>query len=240
MKQPLAPLFAVFTALCLIFAPAGAQAQTCGGECPPGTVPVDISGPPAFKDCTAAYNYYTGERYEYLLILLSQNEALFSPAYQAVCERRVPEIFDGARQVLAANRARLTMESDAITAIMAELIRSDITNHVPASCRDDKEAQDQAIIHMVSWLETIRDSYKEQALDYAENSLAATLECRHLISTKAAYIYGLDFKNDIMLGTAAAHAYMLLPDSEEMKDRFVRYKAIKDKIPYPQTARIRE
>lgn len=248
MKQTFSNLYAVFAArslatplrimagcAVLLMSLPPANAQTCA-TCPPGTVMVEVSGIPEFKNCTAAYDYYTSRRYEYLLTVLLQNESLYSPAYQAVCERRQPATLGAAPNIVIANRVRLDAESAAIPAVMAELIRTDVATQVPDHCRNDKQAQEESAANTEKWIGIARETYAAQTLDYAENSLAATLECKHFISNKAANIYEMDLKDDIILAVAAAQSYMLQPKSVDMKDTFLRYKQARDTITNARTA----
>lgn len=202
----------------------------CGTGCPPGQVEVDVSVPAEDAPCASFYDFHTAQRYEYLLTVFMQTESLYSDDYIAACARRAPALLAGHEQAVAANKATAAAESAAMPAIMARLIREDIPARVPARCRDDAAALAQSLRHFETWLAQSRATYHRMARDYAENALAATMECRHLTSLKKAYIFGLDFKDDIVLGVTAAHADMAAPGSAAMKDIFTLYKTTGDTV----------
>lgn len=208
-------------------AAAPAQEATCG-TCPPGTRLVERAANDIdYKNCTEAYMHQTSEHFEYIVMLMLQNEALFSDEYVTACRARNPGTLGAAHESLHNNRARVADESAAIAPVMNELIRSFVSAFVPRHCRTNRPAQDEAVAQFGDWVAASRAHFKTTALDYAARS-RGTLECRHLTSTQIAHIYEIDFRDDPLLGIAAGHAVMHTKQSPELRRNFRAYKAVRD------------
>ena len=204
----------------------GGMAATCTADCPPGMVKKTVNGgPPAFENCTDAYQYYIANGYELIMTLMLQYAQVYTTDYLAACTaqgERVPKSSLPAAQKIA---AAAQGEMDAVPAIMRALIAGRIAALVPAHCRTNKPAQDEAAAAFDEWVVATAAHYKK---DIAEYMTGATIECGQFVETRAANIYETDFTGTPLLGLTATLAYTRHPKEEELKKAVLDYKSAYD------------
>ena len=209
----------------------GGTAANCTSGCPDGmrmkTVP---GGPPAFENCTDAYQFYISNGYELVLTLLLQYAQAYTPAYLAACKAntsRIPESSVATADKLAAQAQE---EITAIPAVMRRLLLDRMALLVPAHCRANKPAQDEAAAAFDEWLAATDKYHKEQIADYIDST---TIECGQFVDIRAARIYDTDFTGTPLLGLTATIAYTRHPKEEELKKAILDYKSAYDTVKKP-------
>jgi len=201
----------------------GGTAANCTSGCPDGmrmkTVP---GGPPAFENCTDAYQFYISNGYELALTLLLQYAQAYTPSYLAACKAntsRIPESGVATADKLA---AQAQDEITAIPAIMRRLILDRMALLVPAHCRANKPAQDEAAAAFDEWLAATDKYHKEQIADYIDST---NIECGQFVDTRAARVYDTDFTNTPLLGLTATITYSRYPQEVELMKAVLDYKS---------------
>ena len=201
----------------------GGTAANCTSGCPDGMRMKTVQGgPPAFENCTDAYQFYISNGYELVLTLLLQYAQAYTPAYLAACKAntsRIPESgFATADNIAAQAQDEIT----AIPAIMRRLILDRMALLVPAYCRANKPAQDEAAAAFDEWLTATDKYHKEQIADYIDNN---AIECGQFVDARAARIYDTDFTGMPLLGLTATISYSRHPQEVELMKAILDYKS---------------
>lgn len=206
----------------------GGSAANCSAGCPAGTRMETVpGGPPAFKDCTDAYQFYIANGYELILTLLLQYAQAYTPEYLNACrasESRVPETaLAGALRIAAQAQA----ETEAVPATMRTLITGRIAALVPAHCRTNKPAQDDAAAAFDEWLAATAAYHRADIAEYIKGD---SIECGQFIDDRAARVYESDFTGMPLLGLTATLVFTRHPKEEELKKAVLDYKSAYESV----------
>jgi hypothetical protein len=209
----------------------GGRPADCTADCPAGmfkkTVP---GGVPAFDNCTDAYQYYISNGYELILTLFLQYAQAYSSDYLAACRAQTTRISDDAFPAAQRLAAQAQAEAEALPAVMRALITGRIAALVPAHCRTNKPAQDEAAAAFDEWLATTTTYNRGEIAGYIKGG---NIECGQFIDTRAARIYDTDFAGTPVLGLTATLAYTRHPTEEELKKAVLDYKSAHDSLKKP-------
>ena len=209
----------------------GGTPATCTADCPPGMFKKTVQGgPPAFENCTDAYQYYIANGYELILTLFLQYAQAYAPDYLAACRAHTTKITDEALPAAERLAAQAQAETAALPAVMRALVAGRVAALVPAYCRTNKPAQDEAAAAFDDWVARTAAYYRDEIAGYMAGD---NIECGQFVDTRAARIYETDFTGTPVLGLAATLAYTRHPQAEELKKAILDYKSAQDSLKKP-------